>query len=422
MSPSPQQPLSSGSGGLSIESISLCDLMILHHLYEHYYLYLLKENNLMWLRIVMRTQGHLYLNPKSSIQYYCINKNYPLCDCVEGETNRMMVLLAIELPQSPSFMASPWEKSKGASESNSVSYTVMSDSLRPHGLLPTRLLCPWDSPGKGTGMGCQSHLQGNLPDPGMEPGSPALQVDSSPLSHQGSQNTGVGSLSLLQWIFPTQEPNQVSCIAGEFSPSEPPGSPRVHYIKVSSDVSHGPQGWERELLRHLDLAGICGLSYSHSSLFSTPSGGKEGSKVKPFRTKRHNLNSRGHGRMTPACLPLCEINRHLVLQGSQLGQGMAQVSKHYLPPALVPSASLWQSHGGSRHSPTCLTWTPSNNSSSFNRLRTGLVRWCPKELLFWRIKCLTWHSDQRPLYGHWSMAFLTLWTLDDGPFLQNGMT
>ena len=30
----------------------------------------------------------------------------------------------------------------------------MSDSLRPHGLQPTRLLCPWNSPGKNTGVGC----------------------------------------------------------------------------------------------------------------------------------------------------------------------------------------------------------------------------------------------------------------------------
>ena len=34
----------------------------------------------------------------------------------------------------------------------------MSDSLRPHG--PARLLCPWDSPGKNTGVGCHSLLQG----------------------------------------------------------------------------------------------------------------------------------------------------------------------------------------------------------------------------------------------------------------------
>ena len=29
---------------------------------------------------------------------------------------------------------------------------VMSNSLRPHGLQPTRLLCPWDSPGKNSGV------------------------------------------------------------------------------------------------------------------------------------------------------------------------------------------------------------------------------------------------------------------------------
>ena len=43
---------------------------------------------------------------------------------------------------------------------------------------PARLLCPWDSPGKNTGVGCHLLLPGNLTDPGNEPGSPALQVDS----------------------------------------------------------------------------------------------------------------------------------------------------------------------------------------------------------------------------------------------------
>ena len=32
--------------------------------------------------------------------------------------------------------------------------SVMSDSLRPHGLQPTRLFCPWNSAGKNTGVGC----------------------------------------------------------------------------------------------------------------------------------------------------------------------------------------------------------------------------------------------------------------------------
>ena len=58
---------------------------------------------------------------------------------------------------------------------------------------------------------------GDLPDPGIKPRSPALQVGSSPAEPQGKlKNTGVHGLSLLQGIFPTQESNQVSCIAGRF--------------------------------------------------------------------------------------------------------------------------------------------------------------------------------------------------------------
>ena len=33
---------------------------------------------------------------------------------------------------------------------------------RPHGLQPTRLLCPWDFPGKSTGMGCHCLLQSSV--------------------------------------------------------------------------------------------------------------------------------------------------------------------------------------------------------------------------------------------------------------------
>ena len=35
----------------------------------------------------------------------------------------------------------------------------MSDSVRPHRRKPTRLLCPWDFPGKNTGVGCHFLLQ-----------------------------------------------------------------------------------------------------------------------------------------------------------------------------------------------------------------------------------------------------------------------
>ena len=48
---------------------------------------------------------------------------------------------------------------KQTQKSEVLSHSVVSDSLRPHRLYPARLLCPWDSPGKNTGVGCHSLLQ-----------------------------------------------------------------------------------------------------------------------------------------------------------------------------------------------------------------------------------------------------------------------
>ena len=82
------------------------------------------------------------------------------------------------------------------------SHSIMSNSLRPHGLYS-----PWNSSGQNTGVGSLS-FPGDLPNPGVEPRSPTLQVDSLPAEPQGkTTNAGVGSLPLLQWIFPTQESN-----------------------------------------------------------------------------------------------------------------------------------------------------------------------------------------------------------------------
>ena len=53
----------------------------------------------------------------------------------------------------------------------------MNNSLQPYGLQTTRLLCPWDFPGKNTGVGCHFPLQANLPNTGIKPvslASPAL--------------------------------------------------------------------------------------------------------------------------------------------------------------------------------------------------------------------------------------------------------
>ena len=72
----------------------------------------------------------------------------------------------------------------------------MSDSLQPYGLQPPGLVCPWDSPGKNTGVGCYALLPGifltlglnlcllHLPAlagglPPVPPGSPDITVSST---------------------------------------------------------------------------------------------------------------------------------------------------------------------------------------------------------------------------------------------------
>ena len=68
-------------------------------------------------------------------------------------------------------------------------HSVVSNSLWPHGLQPTRLLCPWDFPSKNTGVGCYFLLQGIFPTQGSNPCLLCLllhwQVGSLPLSHLG---------------------------------------------------------------------------------------------------------------------------------------------------------------------------------------------------------------------------------------------
>ena len=50
---------------------------------------------------------------------------------------------------------------------------------------------------------------GDLPNPRIKLRSPTVWVDSLPSEPRGKpKNTGVGSLSLLQWVFPTQKLNQ----------------------------------------------------------------------------------------------------------------------------------------------------------------------------------------------------------------------
>ena len=119
----------------------------------------------------------------------------------------------------------------------------MSDSLWPHGLYPTRLLCPWGSPGKNTGVGChvaisfsrrsspsgtdQKSIQFRVPDPSISSFTGVIKVAQTVKRLPTMWKTWVQSLGLgrFPWrracqpmpVFLPGEPHGQMCLAG-FSP------------------------------------------------------------------------------------------------------------------------------------------------------------------------------------------------------------
>ena len=73
----------------------------------------------------------------------------------------------------------------------SESCSVVSDSLQPHGLYS-----PWNSPGQNTGVGSLSLLQGIFPTQGSNPGLPHCRQTLYQLSHKGSP-----FFNIIRWFF-----------------------------------------------------------------------------------------------------------------------------------------------------------------------------------------------------------------------------
>ena len=96
--------------------------------------------------------------------------------------------------------------------SESESHSVVSNSLWPHGLYS-----PWNSPGQNTGVGSLSLLQGIFPTQGSNPSLPHCGQILYHLSHKGSPR-------ILEWVaYPFSSRSywprnwtRVSCIAGGF--------------------------------------------------------------------------------------------------------------------------------------------------------------------------------------------------------------
>ena len=118
-----------------------------------------------------------------------------------------------------------WELNQILSEWVSESHSVVSYSLRPHGLYSS-----WNAPGQNTGVGSLSLLQEIFPTQGSNPGLPHCRRILYQLSHQRSPR-------MLEWVaYPfssgsSQPRNQtgVSCIAGSLQ-GELQGKPMVYSV------------------------------------------------------------------------------------------------------------------------------------------------------------------------------------------------
>ena len=76
----------------------------------------------------------------------------------------------------------------------------MSDSVRPHGLQPTRLLHPWNSPGKNPGVGCHFLLQCMKVESESEVTQSCLTLsDPMDCSLPGSSVHGIFQARVLEW-------------------------------------------------------------------------------------------------------------------------------------------------------------------------------------------------------------------------------
>ena len=75
----------------------------------------------------------------------------------------------------------------------------MSDSVRPHRRQPTRLPCPWDSPGKNTGVGCHFLLQCMKVKSESEVAQSCPTRDPMDCGPPGSSVHGIFQARVLEW-------------------------------------------------------------------------------------------------------------------------------------------------------------------------------------------------------------------------------
>ena len=124
----------------------------------------------------------------------------------------------------------PFPSPMHESEKWKWSSSVVSNSSWPHGLRPTRLLCPWDFPGKSTGVGC--HCLVSYASSCALCSVVSNSLDLMACNLPGSSVYGIFQARILEWVAisfsressPHKDQTRiscVSCIAGSSLPSKP---------------------------------------------------------------------------------------------------------------------------------------------------------------------------------------------------------
>ena len=127
--------------------------------------------------------------------------------------------------------------------------SVLSDSFQPDELQPAGLLCPWDSPGKNTGVGRHALLQGIFPTQGLNPLLLCLlhwQVGSLPLAplRKPARFLSRVQLFVTPWTLACQAPLSMGLSRQEYwsgLPFPTPGDLPNPGIELGSPALGGPQ-------------------------------------------------------------------------------------------------------------------------------------------------------------------------------------
>ena len=130
--------------------------------------------------------------------------------------------------------------SRNTLTSESVSLSVISDSLRPYWLQPTKLFCPWNSRGKNIGVGCHSILRGIFPIQGSNLGLLHCRRVLYYLCHQGSPTLVGYKTSLVAQMVknpPAVQETQVQSLGWEI-PRERNGYP-LQYSCLGNPMDRG---------------------------------------------------------------------------------------------------------------------------------------------------------------------------------------